>query len=53
MKVEKRIKRLSVNLTEKEHQKLKILATKRNTTITKIVLQALLFYSEKIDPKIN
>lgn len=50
MKVSKRIKRLVVNVTEEEHQQLKIMAAKKNVTISKMVVQALALYAEKVFP---
>jgi hypothetical protein len=47
MEMEKRIKRLVVNLTEREHKRLKILAAERNITISRMVMQALVKYVDK------
>lgn len=50
MKVNKRIKRLVVNLTEEEHQELKILAAKKNITVSKMVMQAIALFVQKVFP---
>lgn len=47
MKMNKRIKRLVVNLKEEEHQSLKVLAAKKNITMSKMVMQAITLYIEK------
>jgi len=50
MKVSKRTKRLVVNLTEEEHQELKVLAAKKNTTISKMVMQSIALFIQKVFP---
>lgn len=53
MKVSKRIKRLVVNVTEEEHQQLKIMAAKKNITMSKMVMQAITLFAEKVFPNGN
>ena len=50
MKVSKRIKRLVVNVTEEEHLQMKVMAAKKNLTISKMVLQSIALYLEKFFP---
>lgn len=47
MKVDKKIKRLVVNLTQEDHKRFKILAAERNITLSKMTLKALLYFESK------
>lgn len=42
-------KRIVIDIPEEEHQKIKEEAVKRNMTISRFVLQAILFYCEKVN----
>lgn len=46
MKVEKKIKRLVVNLTEQDHKNLKKIAIDMNVTLSNLTLKALYFFIE-------
>jgi hypothetical protein len=42
-------KRLVIEISEEEHQRIKEEALKRNMTISKLVMQSLLYYTQKFN----
>lgn len=42
-------KRLVIDISEEEHQQVKEEAVKRHTSISKLVMQALIYYTQKFN----
>jgi len=46
----KKKKRIVIDVTEEEHHMIKMLAVKKNTTISKLMLQSYILYAQKLFP---
>jgi len=49
METQKKLKTLMVRVTREEHRCIKEEALKRDTSITKLVLQSIIYYTEKFN----